>query len=181
MTLDQPKNVLHVAVRAALVAAVWMAIATAAVASGGGGHGGGGHGSGDSGGGHGGGHGATAEEDAVEVSDVSADGSRAVKLGEFRIRVYHTVSSRKDTVGFILHAVVGKEEFETFERSYPHRIHKVRDQVVVATRLVPIDDYDDPELKRFRRRILLRLRRTLPELEIEDVVLSDFSLMSEAT
>lgn len=156
-----------------MVATVWMAIAVPAAASGGGDHGGG----------HGGGHGAAAAADAepVEVSAATTDGSRAVKLGEFRIRVYHTASSRKDTVAFILHAIVGKQEFETFEPLYHNRRHKVRDQVVMATRLVPIDDYDDPELKRFRRRILLRLRRTLPELTIEDVVPSDFSLMSEST
>lgn len=130
----------------------------------------------------GGGHGAAPAKAAPdEVSAVSADGTRAVKLGEFKIRVYHTVSSRKDTVAYVLHAVVGKKEFETFHRLYPHRKHKVRDQVVVATRLVPIDDYDDPKLEKFRRRVLLRLRRTLPELPIEDVYLSDFSLMSEAT
>jgi hypothetical protein len=116
-----------------------------------------------------------------EVSEESADGTRAVKLGDFTIRVYHTVSSRKDTVSFVLHAVVSKDNFETFERFYSHRQNRVRDQVLVSTRLVPIDDYDDPELKKFRRRILLRLRRTLPELPIDDVYLSDFSLSSEST
>lgn len=154
---------------AAIVVAIGLGSAFPAMASGGGG-------------GHGGGHGAAAaKSEPDEVSEVSTDGTRAVKLGEFRIRVYHTVSSRKDTVAFILHAVVGKEEYETFERLYPHRKYKVRDQVVVATRLVPIDDYDDPELNKFRRRILLRLRRTVTELPIDEVYLSDFSLMSEST
>ena len=132
-----------------------------------------------------GGHGehapAKADADADEVSDESADGTRAIKIGEFSIRVFHTVSTRKDNVSFIVHAVVSKDDFEAFARSYGHRKNKVRDQIVVATRLVPIDDYDDPELKKFRRRILLRLHRTLPELPIDDVYLSDFSLMSEQT
>jgi len=145
--------------------AVWCLSATAARASGGGGHG----------------EAAPAKAEADAVSDPSADGSRAVKLGEFSIRVYHTVSTRKDNVSFILQAVVSKDKYQAFEPIYSHRKNKVRDQVVVATRLVPIDDYDDPELKKFRRRILLRLRRTLPELPIEDVYLSDFSLMSEST
>jgi hypothetical protein len=124
---------------------------------------------------------AKAAADADAVSDESADGTRAVKLGEFSIRVFHTVSTRKDNVSFIVHAVVSKENFEAFERLYGHHKNKVRDQIVVATRLVPVDDYDDPELKKFRRRILLRLHRTLPELPIDDVYLSDFSLMSEQT
>jgi hypothetical protein len=131
-------------------------------------------------GGHGG-EAAPAAADALEVSAESADGTRAVKLGEFSIRVYHTVSSRKDTVTFILHAIVAKDKFAEFEHAYVHRKHKTRDQIVVATRLVSIEEYDDPELKKFRRRILLRLRRALPELPIEDIRLSDFTLSSEST
>jgi hypothetical protein len=130
------------------------------------------------------GHGAApaaVKEEAGAVGDPSADGSRAVKLGEFSIRVYHTVSSRKDVVSFVIYAVVGKDHYPDFDHAYAHRKNKVRDQVIVATRLVPIEDYDDPELKKFRRRILLRLRRTLPELPIDDVYFSDFSLMSEST
>ena len=93
----------------------------------------------------------SAESDSV--SEESASGVRAVKLGEFSIRVYHTASSRKDTVSFIVHAAVNKDDFENFERIYSHNQNKVREQILVATRLVPIEDYDDPELKKFRRRI----------------------------
>lgn len=151
----------------------------AAASGGGGGHGGsGGHGGGTKPAAHGdAGHGSShAAADENPVSAESADGSRAVKLGEFSVRVYHSIASRKDTVTFILQARIQKDDFESFERIYPHRKIKVRDQVIVATRLVPIDDYDDPELKKFRRQIYLRLRRAIPELPIDDVYLSDFTL-----
>jgi hypothetical protein len=128
-----------------------------------------------------GGHGGEeAEAESDDVSDESAAGTRAIKLGEFNIRVYHSVSTRKDSVSFILHATVKKDDYPTFERLYSHHQNKVRDQVVVATRLVPVEDYDDPELKKFRRRIWLRLRRSMPELPIDDLYLSDFSLSSES-
>jgi hypothetical protein len=137
-----------------------------------------------SGGGHGGGHTGDAHSAKAEEEEIfgvaSADGTRAVKLGEFSIRVYHSVSSRKDTVAFVLQAKIDKEGVEVFERIYPHRVNKVRDQVILATRLVPIEDYDDPELKKFRRRIYLRLRRSIPELPIAEVYLSDFSLAIQA-
>jgi hypothetical protein len=126
-----------------------------------------------------GGEKSSAESD--DVSEESAAGTRAIKLGEFSIRVFHGVASRKDTVSFILHATVGQDDYPTFARFYSHHKNKVREQVVVATRLVPIDDYDDPELKKFRRRILLRIRRAMPELPIEEIYLSDFSLSSEST
>jgi hypothetical protein len=126
------------------------------------------------------GHGA-AEPSArsAEVSEESASGFRGVKLGEFKIRTSNAVSSRKDGVSFVLHAAVKNDEFKTFDYLYPHRMNKIRDQVVVATRLVPIEDYDDPELRKFRRRILLRLHRTMPELPIDDVYVSEFTLSAE--
>jgi hypothetical protein len=146
---------------------------------GGGDHGG--HGGGDAhgGGGHGG-HGA-AEPVESDVSEESKSGFRGIKLGEFQIRTSNAVLSRKDHVTFILHARVKNEDYAKFDGNYRNHKNKVRDQVVIATRLVPIEDYDDPELKQFRRRILLRLRRALPELPIQDVVISDFALSIEST
>ena len=123
-----------------------------------------------------------AESAAAESDDIgeeSASGFRGIKLGEFKIRMSHTVSSRQDGVSFILYATVKNDDFKTFDRLFEHRRNKIRDQVVVATRLVPIEDYDDPELVRFRRRILLRLRRTMPELPIDNVYVSDFSLTAK--
>ena len=100
-------------------------------------------------------------------------------MGEFQIRTSNSVLSRKDNVVFILHATVKNDDYPAFDRHYRNHKNKVRDQVVTATRLVPIEDYDDPELKKFRRRLLLRLRRALPELPIADVYISDFALSVE--
>ncbi len=119
--------------------------------------------------------------DSLEVSAPSDAGDRNIRIGEFQVRTSISVLSRKDTVSFILHVIVKDAEFKTFERLYHNRKIKVRDQIVIATRMVPIEDYDDPRLEQFRRRILLRLRRSLPELPIEEVQLSDFSLAVEAT
>jgi hypothetical protein len=156
---------------------IWGATALPCLASGGG------HGEAEA---HGGDHDAHgAHGDAAEAEDVvseeSKSGYRAIKLGEFQIRTSNSVLSRKDNVNFILHATVKNEDYPAFERHYRHHKNKVRDQVITATRLVPIEDYDDPELKKFRRRLLLRLRRALPELPIADVYISDFALSIEAT
>lgn len=101
---------------------------------------------------------------------------RGFELGRFRIRVYHPVEAQKSTVTFRLHAVVADANAAAFERLIMNRTHKVRDQVIVATRLAPLADYDNPELSEFRQRILLRLRRMLPELVIDDIYVSDFEL-----
>jgi hypothetical protein len=103
-----------------------------------------------------------------------------IKLGEFRIRSYYLVEAQKSTVTFALYASAGKDQFQEAQQVAERRGQKVRDQVIIATRLVPLAELNDPELKSFRRRILLRLRRTLPELPIDDVYVTDFQLVVQS-
>jgi hypothetical protein len=107
-------------------------------------------------------------------AEPSESGIHGASLGDFRIRAYYPVEAKRSTVTFTLFAVVATENVAEFERLLENRRHKARDQVIVATRLVPLADFDDPELKEFRRRILLRLRRMLPELAIDDIYVSNF-------
>lgn len=113
---------------------------------------------------------------AADAPAVAETDSRGVPLGEFRIRVYHPVEGQKSTATFTLYARVAGGNSAEFEQLLEHRQHKVRDQVITATRLAPLADYDDPSLSEFRRRILLRLRRMLPELPVDDIYVSNFEL-----
>jgi hypothetical protein len=105
---------------------------------------------------------------------------QGIDLGEYAVRTYYPVEAQKSVVTFTLYATVKNEDAAEFERLLEHRRNKVRDQVIIATRLVPLADFNDPELASFRRRLLLRLRRMLPELAIQDTYLSDFELTVEA-
>jgi hypothetical protein len=125
------------------------------------------------------GHGSHAEPgpDDAEVEDVASDVKiRGVGLGEYRIRANYPVEAQKSTVTFALHAAVASERFSEAQRLIEARRHRVRDQVITATRMTPLALLDEPGLASFRRRILLRLRRALPELPIDDVYVSDFQL-----
>jgi hypothetical protein len=124
-------------------------------------------------------HGAASHDEAeaeLVSDDASASKTRGIELGEFRIRAYYPVQAQKSMVRFVLHATVSGERFAATQRFVQTRRHKIRDQVITATRLVPLVEFDQAELTNFRRRILLRLRRTLPELEIDDVYVSNFEL-----
>lgn len=116
------------------------------------------------------------------ATDAPAAGSslEGVELGEFQVRTYYPVEAQKSDVSFTLYATVKSDEAAKFEQLLENRRHKVRDEVIIATRLVPLADFNDPGLEAFRRRVLLRLRRSLPELEIQDAYLSDFELTVEA-
>jgi hypothetical protein len=128
-------------------------------------------------------HGESSEPHAKKATELKEDatksGSNGMELGEFRIRAYYPAESQKSTASFSLYATAAKDKLSESEHLLENRLHKLRDQVIVVTRMFPLSDFNDPELKGFRRRILLQLRRTLPELSIEDVFVSDFALTVE--
>ena len=127
------------------------------------------------GGGHGDGHGAA--EPAADVWDDSLGiKNRGVDLGEYHIRAYYPVQAQKSTVRFVLHAQVPAERYQEVSQVISGRLNKLRDQVIIATRMTPLTLFDEPGLDSFRRRILMRLKRAVPELEIDDVLVSDFNL-----
>jgi hypothetical protein len=124
-------------------------------------------------------HGAASHGEAeaeTEADEASAAKTRGIEIGEFRIRAYYPVQAQKSMVRFVLFITVAGERYSDTKRLVQNRQHKIRDQIIVATRLVPLVEFDEADLTSFRRRILLRLRRTLPELKIEDVYVSNFEL-----
>ncbi len=101
---------------------------------------------------------------------------RGVSLGDYRIRSYYPVDAQKSTVRFTLYAAVKDEHLAETQRLVEEHREKLRDRVITATRLAPLAVFQEPDLAAFRRRILVRLRRALPELEIDDLYISDFDL-----
>ncbi|HEY3392143.1 MAG TPA: hypothetical protein VGK58_05525 [Lacipirellulaceae bacterium] len=125
------------------------------------------------------GHSAASHDEAeadVESDDALVAKTRGIEIGEFRIRAYYPVQAQKSMVRFVLFIAVPGERYADTKRLVHNRRHKIRDQVITATRLVPLLDFDQSDLASFRRRILLRLRRTLPELKIDDVFVGNFEL-----
>jgi hypothetical protein len=125
------------------------------------------------------GHGAVApaEVEAQEELDIPSDvKTRGIDLGEFRIQSHYPVEAQKSTVRFVLYASVATEHYAEIKRLVDAHEHKLRDQVIIATRMTPLAAFDEPGLESFRRRIFLRLRRALPELVIDDVYVSAFEL-----
>jgi hypothetical protein len=118
-------------------------------------------------------HGAPPAEEEVIESDGPI---RGISLGDFRIQAYHAVEAKRSTLIFTLHAVVSSENAPEFKQLIENRRHKVRDQVITIARMASLADFDQPKLADFRRRILLRLRRIMPELKIDDLYVSDFQL-----
>jgi hypothetical protein len=124
-----------------------------------------------------------AHEQAVEPgtveSNVKAESKveiHGVSLGDYRIRTFRQVDAQKSTVRFTLYATVKDEHFAEVQRLVEEHRQKLRDQVITATRLAPLAVFQEPDLATFRRRVLVRLRRAVPEIAVEDLYISDFDL-----
>lgn len=116
---------------------------------------------------------------AATVSSAKASSTaeiHGVSLGDYRIRSYHPVDAQKSTVRFTLYATVKDENFAEVQRLVDDHRQKLRDQVITATRLAPLAVFQEPDLAAFRRRILVRLRRAMPDLAIDDLYVSEFDL-----
>jgi hypothetical protein len=121
-------------------------------------------------------HGAGHAPSADEIEHAGDASGRGIELGEYHLRSYYPVEAQKSIIRFVLYATAAPDHLADTRRLVRERRHRIRDQVITATRMVPLNEFDAPDLKSFRRRIHWRLRRALPELMLEDVYVSEFQL-----
>jgi hypothetical protein len=125
-----------------------------------------------------------AKPSAAESSDHGESAAEAesgrtihgVSLGDYRIRSHYHVDAQKSVVRFSLFATIKKEHFSEANHVIDEHRQKLRDLVIMATRLAPLAVFQEPDLASFRRRVLVRLRRAIPELTIEDLYVTEFDL-----
>ncbi|MEM6262965.1 MAG: hypothetical protein AAGI38_10690, partial [Bacteroidota bacterium] len=89
----------------------------------------------------------------ARAADEKEDGDTPVSdrgffLGDFQIKDLRPVEGAKSTLRFSLHAHVVGPEVESFKRFYRHREQRVRNQVIISSRLAEPADFRDPELRR---------------------------------
>jgi hypothetical protein len=100
-----------------------------------------------------------------------------IKLGEFKIRSDYPAEAQKSTVRFVLYAAVKEDRQTDMERVVSSHQEKLRDEIITTTRLTPLGMFEESDLKAFRRRLFVRLHRTVPRLVIDDLYISDFGLI----
>jgi hypothetical protein len=123
------------------------------------------HGSGH-GSGHGAAHAAASDVQRIDVLD----------LGEFKIRNTLTAHHQTVDIRFALHLILSSTTTPAdFERLLTWQ-NRFRDQAIVAVRSADPADFADPQLKRLRRLILLRVCRLPAPAKIIGVYLTDFAV-----
>jgi hypothetical protein len=117
------------------------------------------------------GEGEAAEEDSADAN------IGGIRLGEFKIRSDYPVEAQKSTVRFVLYASVKTENSAEMKHVVEQHEQKLRDLIITTTRLLPLIVFEEPDLATFRRRLLVRIRRALPQLTVDDLHVTDFSLI----
>ncbi len=100
-----------------------------------------------------------------------------VLLGRFMLRDLRVTEGTKLRLSFALYAEVNPEHAEVARTVTETHKHRIRSEVITAVRTAQQQDFHEPELERFRRRIFLRLRRTASYLAIERILIGEFELL----
>lgn len=111
------------------------------------------------------------DEPEAEAEEPVIEG---VLLGRFYIRDIYGAEGAKVRMSFALYAAVTDEAASDFRAILSRTEARVKDEVLTAVRMSRLRDFQEPELERFRRRILMRLRRTAPRLAIERLLIGEF-------
>lgn len=101
------------------------------------------------------------------------------ELGAFVLKDYQPLGDVTTRLIFRAHASVKEDQSELFAKRLENRRHRVREQILIAARLAEPEELQDPSLEKLRRRILLRIRHSLPELPIDEVYLSEFQYFTK--
>ena len=117
------------------------------------------------------------EEEVVE-SEVEVE-PIGIELGDFHYRDVRSSEGVKLRISFTLFAEVKQENENQFMRVYENSVKRIRDQVIIAIRLSETHDFQEPSLAKLKRRMKIRLHRVLPHLEIEDLMLRDFTYFTD--
>ncbi len=121
-------------------------------------------------------HGGEGEVAKTAVPVAKPDEIRGVEIGEFRVRSDYPAEAQKSTVRFKLWVALRGDKLAAMSHLIDEHRQKIRDEVITSTRLSPLGVLEETDLKSFRRRMLVRLRRSMPELVVEDLYISDFNL-----
>ncbi len=108
---------------------------------------------------------ATVEEEALNPT---------LDLGEFKINDLRPTRNMTAKLTFKLHLAFSKSLTETQVEQLERWKHRLRDQVIVATRITQAKEFQEPDLSRFQKTILVRVNRLFQSKIAEDVLLTEY-------
>lgn len=120
---------------------------------------------------------AGAATEGGETADGEADEEKirpTIDLGKFKIKDLRPTRNETAKLTFSMHLAFSKELSEKQIELLEGWKHRMRDQVITAIRIAYIKDFQEPDLKRLRRLILIRVNRLFKQHLAEDVLFGEY-------
>ena len=97
-----------------------------------------------------------------------------LELGSFKINDLRPTRNETARLTFTLHLAFSKDLTEKQVEQFEKWKHRLRDQVITAVRVSEMKDFQEPNLGRLRRRILIRVNRLLKRKLAEEVLVTKY-------
>ena len=116
------------------------------------------------------------ETDAAEAESKTEEVVRTptLDLGSFKINDLRPTRNETARLTFKLHVAFSEELTEKQVARLENWKHRLRDQVITAVRISEIKDFQEPDLGKLRRRILIRVNRLLKIKLAEEVLVTKY-------
>jgi hypothetical protein len=114
---------------------------------------------------------ASAESDATNEEEVPTP---TLDLGSFKINDLRPTRNETARLTFTLHLAFSKELTENQVAQLDNWKHRLRDQVITAVRISEMKDFQEPDLDKLRRRVLIRVNRLLKAKLAEEVLVTKY-------
>lgn len=118
-----------------------------------------------------------AEADGAAETEEDAEKEKPrpiIELGYFKINDLRPTRNETAKLTFSMHLAFSKDLNETQRRQLEDWKHRLRDQVITAVRISMIKDFQEPDLSRLRRAVLIRVNRLFKEKLAEEVLLTEY-------
>lgn len=95
-------------------------------------------------------------------------------LGKFKINDLRPTRNMTAKLTFKLHLAFSKSLTKTQVEKLERWKHRLRDQVIVAIRITEAKEFQEPDLSRFQKKILIRVNRLFQSKIAEEVLLTEY-------
>ena len=118
---------------------------------------------------------APADPTATEAAETAKESVRpTLDLGKFKINDLRPTRNETAKLTFSLHLAFSKSLTPSQVAQLEPWKHRLRDQVITAVRISQIKDFQQPDLGRLRRKILIRINRLLQTKLAEEVLMTEY-------
>jgi len=117
-----------------------------------------------------------AADSAVEepTAEEKESARPTLDLGKFKINDLRPTRNETAKLTFTLHLAFSQDLTQRQVTQLQRWKHRLRDQVITAIRITSTRDFLEPDLSRFRRKILLRVNRLFQAKLVEEVLLTEY-------